>query len=105
MNLFKRFRSFFKSHRAEQAPSAGPKSQTEPASHPNDNDDPYHNLSEITAPEPVERLTNDECTRKGSLETELLAASRNEDQVDEDEYEALSEVAAPEPCLRVDEET
>ncbi|KAJ5266571.1 hypothetical protein N7478_009379 [Penicillium angulare] len=99
MNLLKRLQSLFKYHHAEHTLSAGPESQTEtPASHPNGNDDPYRNLSEITAPEPVERLTDDECTRKGSLETELLTASRARGQADEDEYRALSEVAAPEPC-------
>ncbi|KAJ5798952.1 uncharacterized protein N7503_006457 [Penicillium pulvis] len=59
--------------------------------------DPYAALSEIAAPEPVERLTAAELARRPSLE-QGYANPRG------DVYGNLSEIAAPEPVERLTEE-
>lgn len=65
---------------------------------PEDSDsDPYAALSEVAAPEPVERLSEMELARHPSLE-QGYANSRS------DPYGNLSEVAAPEPIERLTEE-
>lgn len=60
-------------------------------------DDPYAALSEITAPEPVERLSEIELARHPSLE-QGYANSRG------DSFGNLSELAAPEPVERLTED-
>jgi hypothetical protein len=58
--------------------------------------DPYDALSEVAAPEPIERLSERELGRHPSLEQTLqdYETSRN------DPFGALSEIAAPEPVER-----
>lgn len=60
-------------------------------------DDPYAALSEIAAPEPVERLSEAQLARRPSLE-QGYANCRG------DYYGTLSEIAAPEPVKRLTEE-
>jgi hypothetical protein len=113
MTYFRKLRSFF----ATAARKCPPTGHTEPhhnaentreATHSkNDptlrqdqeysNDDSYAALSEIAAPEPVERFSETELARHPSLE-QGYENSRG------DYYGALSEVAAPEPIERLTEE-
>jgi hypothetical protein len=65
--------------------------------HEDPDDDPYAALSEIAAPEPVERFSEAELARHPSLE-QGYANSRG------DYYGNLSEVAAPEPVERLTED-
>lgn len=69
----------------------------EPQGHEDSDSDPYGALSEIAAPEPIERLSEAELARHPSLEQgyEIFRW---------DLYGALSEIAAPEPVQRLSEE-
>jgi hypothetical protein len=61
--------------------------------------DPYAALSELAAPEPVERLSEGELARRPSLE-QRLSHTAHSSRSHQDGYEVLSEVAAPEPVER-----
>lgn len=63
-------------------------------------EDPYRTLSEVAAPEPVQRCSPEELARRPSLERRL-SELRSSDNVDDDIYESLSELAAPEPIERL----
>ncbi|KAL4807480.1 hypothetical protein BDV18DRAFT_158698 [Aspergillus unguis] len=67
-----------------------------------DSEDPCRNLSEVAAPEPVQRLSPEEQARRPSLEKRLSELSRS-DHEEDDNYETLSELAAPEPIERLSE--
>lgn len=67
-------------------------------------EDLYRNLSEVAAPEPVQRLSPQDQARRPSLEQRLSDMSRSGHEKDDDEiYESLSELAAPEPVERLSE--
>ncbi|KAJ6110156.1 hypothetical protein N7486_002391 [Penicillium sp. IBT 16267x] len=61
--------------------------------------DPYAALSEIAAPEPVERLPEGELAHYPSLE-ERLSHTAHSSGNHQDEYEALSEITGPDPVER-----
>lgn len=60
-------------------------------------------LSEVAAPEPVQRLSPEEQTRRPSLEQRLSDMSNSGHKREDDIYENLSELAAPEPIERLSE--
>ncbi|KAJ5392064.1 hypothetical protein N7509_007554 [Penicillium cosmopolitanum] len=110
MTYFRKLRSFFATAARQCPPTEPPhnaentREATQPKNDPTlqqeqeySNDDPYAALSEIAAPEPVERISEAELARHPSLE-QGYANSRG------DYYGALSEVAAPEPIERLTEE-
>lgn len=113
MAYFQNLRSFFKAaarrfsqsrhteppHSAENAREATQpnKDSTFQQEQDDSDDDPYAALSEIAAPEPVERLSEAELARHPSLE-------QGYENSRDDYYGALSEVAAPEPVERLTEE-
>ncbi|KAL4781668.1 hypothetical protein BJX76DRAFT_334865 [Aspergillus varians] len=68
-----------------------------------DEEDPCGALSEVAAPEPVQRLTPEDLARHPSLEQRLSDISRSGHNSEDDIYETLSELAAPEPIERVSE--
>lgn len=61
--------------------------------------DPYDALSEVAAPEPVERLSERELDRHPSLEQSFQGYENSGN----DPYSGLSEIAAPEPVERLSE--
>ncbi|GLA56013.1 hypothetical protein AnigIFM63604_003954 [Aspergillus niger] len=68
-----------------------------------DGEDLCRNLSEVAAPEPVQRLSPQEQARRPSLEQRLSNMSRSGHEKEDDNYENLSELAAPEPIERLSE--
>lgn len=68
-----------------------------------DGEDLCRNLSEVAAPEPVQRLSPQEQARRPSLEQRLSDMSRSGHEKDDEVYENLSELAAPEPIERLSE--
>lgn len=66
--------------------------------------DPYGALSEIAAPEPVERRLENELARLPSLEEGLSSRGNGVDEEGEEDYWALSEIAAPRPVEKAIEE-
>ncbi|KAL3466411.1 hypothetical protein BJX64DRAFT_250841 [Aspergillus heterothallicus] len=79
---------------------------TSQLSHNHDSDDDEdlcRNLSEVAAPEPVQRLSPQEQARRPSLEQRISDISRSRHEKENDIYENLSELAAPEPIERLSE--
>ncbi|KAL3459036.1 hypothetical protein BJX64DRAFT_265468 [Aspergillus heterothallicus] len=63
--------------------------------------DPWHALSEVAAPEPVQRLSPEEEARRPSLEQRLSDMSTAGHDREDGIYETLSELAAPEPTEKL----
>lgn len=103
MGLLQKLRSHFKSKNDETAArnkNGSPDSFDANQSHPaQSGDEPYSGLTEVAAPEPVERSSHEELSRHKSLEQQLSNASNNAGD-SEDPQGVLSEVAAPEPAER-----
>ncbi|KAL2849913.1 hypothetical protein BJY01DRAFT_245711 [Aspergillus pseudoustus] len=68
-----------------------------------DGQDPWDALSEVAAPEPVQRLSPEEQARRPSLEQRLSDMSNSGHDREDDIYENLSELAAPEPIEKLSE--
>ncbi|KAE8422310.1 hypothetical protein BDV36DRAFT_291485 [Aspergillus pseudocaelatus] len=69
-----------------------------PSSHDGDDDEGLCcSLSEVAAPEPVQRISPEEQTRRPSLEQRLSDTSKSGHETEDDIYEGLSELTAPEP--------
>lgn len=70
-----------------------------------DNDDNFSSgaLSEVAAPEPVQRFSPEEYARRPSLEKRLSDRSKSAHDDNYDIYENLSELASPEPIEKTSE--
>lgn len=104
MGLLQKLRSHIKSKNDKPATGNKNGSQDDPhakQSHPTQSDDePYSGLSEVAAPEPVERSSHEELSHHKSLEQQLSNASNNAGDGGEGQQGVLSEVAAQEPVER-----
>ncbi|BCS18867.1 uncharacterized protein APUU_11695A [Aspergillus puulaauensis] len=116
MAVWNKVRSLFRSPpnhpQKNSSPGFEPHHQTHKESHMNqqsrntdsdDGEDLCRNLSEVAAPEPVQRLSPQEQARRPSLEKRLSDMSRSGHERDDEIYENLSELAAPEPVERLSE--
>lgn len=104
------------SNRSQKNSSSGrePQHQTDKENHTShqprnhdsdDGEDAYRNLSEVAAPEPVQRLSPQEQARRPSLEqqVQLSDTARSGHEREDGICENLSELAAPEPIERSSE--
>ncbi|KAL5363021.1 hypothetical protein BJX96DRAFT_177703 [Aspergillus floccosus] len=64
--------------------------------------DLHRTLSEVAAPEPIERATDAALARRPSLDLQLSTISSAQPDAETDMFGALSEVAIPEPVKRCD---
>lgn len=118
MKIFEKLRSLFTHRKQTAKPAATPPQHantregaddssagSQSPERPGDSSDgePYGALSEVAAPEPVERLSEAELARHPSLEQRLSGRDRGTDN-DEGVYWSLSEIAAPEPVERRSEQ-
>lgn len=62
--------------------------------------DLHRTLSEVAAPEPIERATAADLARRPSLDLQLSTISSAKPDEESDMFGALSEVAIPEPIKR-----
>lgn len=104
MGLLQKLRSYLKSK--NDKPATANKDGSQDALHAKQShlaqsdDEPYSGLTEVAAPEPVERSSNEEPSRHKSIEQQLSSASSYSRDGGEDQQGALSEVAAQEPVER-----
>ncbi|KAF4771991.1 hypothetical protein PENNAL_c0085G07681 [Penicillium nalgiovense] len=68
--------------------------------HAGESDDVPCGLSEVAAPEPVKRFSEEELSRHKNLKQQLSNASHHGGNDSEGQYGALSEITAPEPVER-----
>lgn len=103
MGLLQKLRSHVKSK--NDKPATESKNGSQDSLHANQShpaqsgDEPYSGLTEVAAPEPVERSSHEELSRHKSLE-QLLSNNSNKAGDGEDQQGVLCEVAAPEPVER-----
>lgn len=101
MGLFRKFRSYFnfstKSATDTESKKPGEKGSHGKQMHSLNPDDPYLSLTEVAAPEPVQRHSEQGHSRHNTLEQHLTNVSSNNAKGGEGQYGALSEIAAPQP--------